>query len=77
MIIFTSSFENYVNYAGSKTNAKIGPMLAVFENYVNYAGSKTKFDNLISSNVFENYVNYAGSKTKFFICHTHRRLRTM
>ena len=34
-------FENYVNYAGSKTiEATITPNIA-FENYVNYAGSKT------------------------------------
>ena len=34
-------FENYVNYAGSKT---LNPGISVtllFENYVNYAGSKT------------------------------------
>ena len=34
-------FENYVNYAGSKTAFLhiIPPIM--FENYVNYAGSKT------------------------------------
>ena len=58
-------FENYVNYAGSKT-LKIDTFSTVaFENYVNYAGSKT-FDGLTNaSGEFENYVNYAGSKTKF------------
>ena len=37
-------FENYVNYAGSKTSW--GSLLSVirFENYVNYAGSKTSSD---------------------------------
>ena len=34
-------FENYVNYAGSKTDASGFMSLATFENYVNYAGSKT------------------------------------
>ena len=38
------AFENYVNYAGSKT--KILPLIlnCQFENYVNYAGSKTLED---------------------------------
>ena len=36
-----SSFENYVNYAGSKTVLQKISMLVQFENYVNYAGSKT------------------------------------
>ena len=34
-------FENYVNYAGSKTFADYEDLKAKFENYVNYAGSKT------------------------------------
>ena len=34
-------FENYVNYAGSKTISLNGVSLGKFENYVNYAGSKT------------------------------------
>ena len=34
-------FENYVNYAGSKTRFRTLTMLIPFENYVNYAGSKT------------------------------------
>ena len=34
-------FENYVNYAGSKTNSKMSSIFITFENYVNYAGSKT------------------------------------
>ena len=34
-------FENYVNYAGSKTNHPAVALVVVFENYVNYAGSKT------------------------------------
>ena len=37
-----SKFENYVNYAGSKTNRLTGSFILEFENYVNYAGSKTK-----------------------------------
>ena len=39
-VIF-NMFENYVNYAGSKTAARKQPILFTFENYVNYAGSKT------------------------------------
>ena len=35
------SFENYVNYAGSKTNLACDILEIPFENYVNYAGSKT------------------------------------
>ena len=35
-------FENYVNYAGSKTALKIPAVIRPFENYVNYAGSKTQ-----------------------------------
>ena len=34
-------FENYVNYAGSKTVGTIATTITTFENYVNYAGSKT------------------------------------
>ena len=35
------AFENYVNYAGSKTFHIFAIFIVVFENYVNYAGSKT------------------------------------
>ena len=35
-------FENYVNYAGSKTRNIAKMSLRAFENYVNYAGSKTE-----------------------------------
>ena len=38
-------FENYVNYAGSKTKKATIILRMAFENYVNYAGSKTKFLN--------------------------------
>ena len=34
-------FENYVNYAGSKTHGLQLHQYDLFENYVNYAGSKT------------------------------------
>ena len=34
-------FENYVNYAGSKTASVLIYGITMFENYVNYAGSKT------------------------------------
>ena len=34
-------FENYVNYAGSKTLSLGSLTKPPFENYVNYAGSKT------------------------------------
>ena len=34
-------FENYVNYAGSKTRSSRTIKSKWFENYVNYAGSKT------------------------------------
>ena len=34
-------FENYVNYAGSKTFRPPSTHDSQFENYVNYAGSKT------------------------------------
>ena len=36
-----SPFENYVNYAGSKTRYNEATNMETFENYVNYAGSKT------------------------------------
>ena len=36
-------FENYVNYAGSKTKVMRPTIYHQFENYVNYAGSKTYF----------------------------------
>ena len=35
-------FENYVNYAGSKTHGLQLHQYDLFENYVNYAGSKTE-----------------------------------
>ena len=35
------TFENYVNYAGSKTDRTATVDVLLFENYVNYAGSKT------------------------------------
>ena len=35
------TFENYVNYAGSKTSMINLVAVGQFENYVNYAGSKT------------------------------------
>ena len=35
-------FENYVNYAGSKTRLRWRNDKRRFENYVNYAGSKTR-----------------------------------
>ena len=56
-------FENYVNYAGSKTSTCITNKIIGFENYVNYAGSKTQFPPATHHALFENYVNYAGSKT--------------
>ena len=56
-------FENYVNYAGSKTHECNNDSAIRFENYVNYAGSKTDLSVLSGERVFENYVNYAGSKT--------------
>ena len=40
-MMVSPAFENYVNYAGSKTASKIGFRISWFENYVNYAGSKT------------------------------------
>ena len=56
-------FENYVNYAGSKTFGYVIHTSRRFENYVNYAGSKTSLIHPLSFLLFENYVNYAGSKT--------------
>ena len=56
-------FENYVNYAGSKTDCFTRFIENMFENYVNYAGSKTVPFVFPDVFVFENYVNYAGSKT--------------
>ena len=56
-------FENYVNYAGSKTVPPSRFANHSFENYVNYAGSKTTFKCIGKLALFENYVNYAGSKT--------------
>ena len=38
---FSTVFENYVNYAGSKTTLSVKKVNFKFENYVNYAGSKT------------------------------------
>ena len=38
---FHKWFENYVNYAGSKTSVLFVIYKNRFENYVNYAGSKT------------------------------------
>ena len=61
-------FENYVNYAGSKTSNGNTIFNNLFENYVNYAGSKTWPVKLSGHSEFENYVNYAGSKTKCFLC---------
>ena len=59
----TFEFENYVNYAGSKTGTFLSKTVKSFENYVNYAGSKTLVFSLPLLTKFENYVNYAGSKT--------------
>ena len=59
-------FENYVNYAGSKTINSILITHVLFENYVNYAGSKTSVNRSLIGTMFENYVNYAGSKTRRF-----------
>ena len=41
MGVHRSTFENYVNYAGSKTFRFPRASIVLFENYVNYAGSKT------------------------------------
>ena len=47
--MFSHKFENYVNYAGSKT-ATGSPLITIsFENYVNYAGSKTLQTSAIGS----------------------------
>ena len=63
MGVHRSTFENYVNYAGSKTFRFPRASIVLFENYVNYAGSKTLFHSENKAIRFENYVNYAGSKT--------------
>ena len=73
----TRWFENYVNYAGSKTTPFEIMSMPVFENYVNYAGSKTFPKPSISNLGFENYVNYAGSKTETMRDKQDGRLRTM
>ena len=71
-------FENYVNYAGSKTNFCTSVAICEFENYVNYAGSKTVDGSVLTiPPPFENYVNYAGSKTKIRHGDSFFRLRTM
>ena len=72
-----SKFENYVNYAGSKTSVSWLQVAQLFENYVNYAGSKTGSMTFEPNSTFENYVNYAGSKTEITSMATHVRLRTM
>ena len=54
----TRVFENYVNYAGSKTNLACDILDIPFENYVNYAGSKTMVKAGATVMKFENYVNY-------------------
>ena len=40
-LLVANTFENYVNYAGSKTDPMSPTVDHMFENYVNYAGSKT------------------------------------
>ena len=70
-------FENYVNYAGSKTSLDNIKGEYSFENYVNYAGSKTILNADSLETWFENYVNYAGSKTDFLHLFSKRSLRTM
>ena len=40
-MLYLTPFENYVNYAGSKTESVGYRLSNMFENYVNYAGSKT------------------------------------
>ena len=70
-------FENYVNYAGSKTFESRKPLYKQFENYVNYAGSKTFCYFRIEIDLFENYVNYAGSKTFITTGLSANGLRTM
>ena len=73
----TTLFENYVNYAGSKTTVQSNIALNGFENYVNYAGSKTVVKLRKVSQSFENYVNYAGSKTSPLLIGFPLSLRTM
>ena len=34
-------FENYVNYAGSKTTFHVNFHITMFENYVNYLDART------------------------------------
>ena len=63
LVLFVTWFENYVNYAGSKTLTDVCIDNELFENYVNYAGSKTGATFVRVNSPFENYVNYAGSKT--------------
>ena len=70
-------FENYVNYAGSKTPQWVGTDNLSFENYVNYAGSKTLTYHYLENLAFENYVNYAGSKTLLGYEESEEGLRTM
>ena len=70
-------FENYVNYAGSKTLQNKNHLIVQFENYVNYAGSKTQTSLFSYAKSFENYVNYAGSKTAKPSPTIKRSLRTM
>ena len=70
-------FENYVNYAGSKTLGTALTLSYPFENYVNYAGSKTGASEISASSRFENYVNYAGSKTRLKVLYGCVCLRTM
>ena len=76
-IRLTTEFENYVNYAGSKTPFFLIYSIALFENYVNYAGSKTRKRTTTAISTFENYVNYAGSKTGIIPQHGTLCLRTM
>ena len=73
----TNEFENYVNYAGSKTEFLLVFAGTKFENYVNYAGSKTNLTCIVMDTMFENYVNYAGSKTLICFLNLMHRLRTM
>ena len=75
--MLTVAFENYVNYAGSKTSYLKRIPYCWFENYVNYAGSKTTLSVKKVNFKFENYVNYAGSKTEKELGGGIHRLRTM
>ena len=77
MVWLSHMFENYVNYAGSKTNNTQKLTKKRFENYVNYAGSKTFPLLSIYILSFENYVNYAGSKTSNCLIYSASCLRTM